>query len=152
MTYHGGGGLGFLYCFWNVSVSLGIYAAFFLRQLRGRVFFQALRTVCAASRARGSLPPIFPRLPADFSPAAALPFFSPEQSAPCSLGFSPLNNPLFKNSCLIFEIFWHVWVTFLVGYPTRTFPATCSHIFMGSATYIPENVDPPLLQIDWSVY
>ena len=62
------------------------------------------------------------------------------------------NNPPFTDSCLRFEISCHVWVTFLVGYPTRTFTITCSHVFMGSATYILENVDPPLLPIDRSVY
>ena len=46
------------------------------------------------------------------------------------------------------KVEWHdVWVTFLVGYPTRTVTLTRSHVFMGSATYILENVDPPLLSL-----
>ena len=83
-----------------------------------------------------------------FSPislSANLPRFKPNLTGQS-------NNPPFTDSCLRFEISWHVWVTFLVGYPTRTFTVTCSHVFMGSATYNQRNVDPPLLPIDRSVY
>ena len=83
-----------------------------------------------------------------FSPislSANLPRFKPNLTGQS-------NNPPFTDSCLRFKISWHVWVTFLLGYPIRTFTVTCSHVFMGSATYVHKNADPPLLPIALSVY
>ena len=60
-----------------------------------------------------------------FSPislSANLPRFKPNLTGQS-------NNPPFTDSCLRFEISCHVWVTFLVGYPTRTLTVTCSHVF-----------------------
>ena len=92
--YHAGRGLVRLFVF--VSVLYLYRWEFMPRFFPGScaaVFFSRRFLQIAPHRELAAhCPHFFPRLPADFSPAAALPFFSPEQSALCSLGFSPLKH------------------------------------------------------------
>ena len=68
-------------------------------------FFQALPTDCAASRARGSLSPFFSPAACRFFPGRCAAIFSPEQSALCSLGFSPLTrNSTHYKSCHLQQV------------------------------------------------
>ena len=70
------------------------FALNFPQLLRCRFFRSASHPrhnrVYPASWVRGASPFNFPPVVPDFSPAAAQLFFSLEQSAPCSLGISPL--------------------------------------------------------------
>ena len=72
-------------------------------------------------------------------------FISQFTSVKPNLTGQPNDHP-FTDSRLRFEFSWPVWVTFLEGYPMRNCTVTCSHVFIGSTTYIPENVDPPYYQ------
>ena len=73
------------------------FALNFPQLLRCRFFRSASHPrhnrVYPASWVRGASPFNFPPVVPDFSPAAAQLFFSLEQSAPCSLGISPLLTP-----------------------------------------------------------
>lgn len=88
-----------------LNFSPGSSAPVILRALRAKLFPRLLHgnffscklcsihtKVCPVSRAGVASSSIFSQVAPDFSPATARPFFSPEQSAPCSLGISPLNS------------------------------------------------------------
>ena len=69
-------------------VFVSLRAPFFPRPLRGRFI---LGDSCPGNTPDfPASPPEFSPAAPDFFPAAVRPFFSPEQSAPCSLGISPL--------------------------------------------------------------
>ena len=77
-----------LFVFVSVSLSPGIHAAFFPGSCAAVFFPDASYSLCRFASSRLIAPHFFPRLRADFSTAAALPFFP---RAKCSMlpGFVP---------------------------------------------------------------